>query len=64
MNAFWFDIENPLLTVAGITTSAVHDEGKGIRFINQAQFSMRAFFIRGIEKNAAIKQITVEVGDQ
>ena len=58
------DIQNPLGPGAGPPSGLFHDESQRGRFIEQPQLSLRVFGVARIEKDAALKKRSMEIGHQ
>ena len=57
-------LEDRTAAVGGGAAGLLDDEGEGVRLVEQAQLAAGGLAVGGIEEDAALEQVAVEVGDQ
>ena len=64
MKLLRLDIHDALVAIGSSATGLLGNEGKGVAFIQQAQFAFRAFGSRRVKVNAPFEQIAMQITDQ
>ena len=58
------DLQDAAGAIASQTTGLFHEEGEGIAFVQQPQLAVGRLGGAGVEVDAALQQVAVEVGRQ
>ena len=64
MDVRWFDIKNPPVAGRTSTSSLLHDERHGSRFVEQTQLSVLIVCCARIAKDASVDEHIMHIGRQ